>query len=137
MKNHITASVEFYFKGKKYSASIELDLDQQMQAGGKIPDLYPLLARKINLDLYSYEYEIMLSETIHYHHAGGLAKNFIIDNSLDSNGFEQAWKEKNVLKTLQEIAKQYLDIDDLQQQADIKNALLAAYYQGSRTQSEE
>jgi len=136
MKNQITACVEFYFKGNKYSASIELDLDQHMQATGKVPDLYPMLARGINLDLYSYEYEIMLSETIFYKNASGLVENFIIDNVLDNNGFEQAWKERNVIKTLQTIAKQYLNIDDLHQHTEVKNALLAAYYHGSRTHAE-
>ena len=63
MSNYITASVEFYFKGEKHGASIELDMDQHMHASGELPDLYPLLAKAMNIGAYSYEYEMMLAET--------------------------------------------------------------------------
>ena len=69
MSNHITASVEFYFKGEKFTAAIELDLDQHMQNAGKLPALYPLLAKAINLDPYSYEYEMMQAEVIFFNNA--------------------------------------------------------------------
>jgi len=131
--NTITASVEFYFRGNKIVASIQLDLDQHMQAAGKLPALFPLLARAANLDPYSYEYEMMQAEIIHYSHAQGLVEKFVFDNVLDIPAFEQAWQENRVIETMQQIAKQYLDIDDLNQQADIKKALLAAYHCGAET----
>ena len=71
MSNFITASVEFYFKGEKHGASIELDMDQHMHASGELPDLYPILAKAMDLGAYSYEYEMMLAETIMFSDAKG------------------------------------------------------------------
>ena len=34
MSNHITANVEFYYKGEKITASIEIDVDHYMQTAG-------------------------------------------------------------------------------------------------------
>jgi len=132
MSNHITASVEFYFKGEKYSASIELDMDQHMHASGELPDLYPILAKAMALGAYSYEYEMMLAETIMFSDAKGLVADFVSDGILDLAAFNDAWSESIVIEKLQDIAKQYLSIDDINQETDLKNALIAAYRLGEK-----
>ena len=130
MSNHITASVEFYFRGNKITSSIELDIDAHMQSAGKLPDLYPLLARAANLDPYSYEYEMMQTEAILYNNAKGLIAEHVEDGLFDFNSFEAAWVEIQTLDKLQKIAQDVLSIDDLQQHPKIKNALLNAYRLG-------
>ena len=132
MNNHITASVEFYFKGKKLSSSIELNLDQYLQTAGKLPALYPLLARAIDLDLYSYEYEMMQAETIIFSQAKGLVTDYVNEGSLDFKAFEAAWSENSVIEKLQKIVKQNLSID-LQQHSELKNTLLKAYQLGKES----
>jgi len=132
MSNHITASVEFYFKGEKISSSIDLDMDPHMQATGRLPNLYPLLARAIDLGLYSYEYEMMQAEEILYNNAKGLIAEHINEGSLDFDSFEAEWSEAQTLDKLQGIAQQHLSIDDLQQHVDLKNALLEAYRLGEK-----
>ncbi len=136
MSNHITASVEFYYKGDKLSATIELDLDQHMQATGQLPELYPLLAKALNLDLYSYEYEMMQAEVIFFNNAKGLVAEHLDEGLLDIAAFETAWIENTLLEKLQEIAQRHLSIDDLQQQPDVKNALLEACQLGKDTVSQ-
>ena len=132
MSNYITASVEFYFKGEKHGASIELDMDQHMHASGKLPDLYPILAKAMDLGPYSYEYEMMLAETIMFSDAKGLITDFVSEGILDLAAFNNAWAESIIIEKLQDIAKQYLSIDDINQQPDLKSALLAAYQQGKK-----
>ncbi len=132
MSNHITASVEFYFKGEKHSASIELDMDQHMQASGELPDLFPVLAQAMNIGAYSYEYEMMLAETIIFSNAKGLVADFVSEGILDLAAFNDAWSESIVIEKLQDIAKQYLSIDDINQETDLKNALIAAYRLGEK-----
>ena len=132
MSNYITASVEFYFKGEKHGASIELDMDQHMHASGKLPDLYPILAKAMDLGAYSYEYEMMLAETIMFSDAKGLITDFVSEGILDLAAFNNAWAESIIIEKLQDIAKQYLSIDDINQQPDLKSALLAAYQQGKK-----
>lgn len=132
MSNHITASVEFYYKGEKHSASIELDMDQYMHTSGELPDLYPILAQAMNIGAYSYEYEMMLAETIMFSDAKGFIADFVNEGMLDLTAFNDAWSESIVIEKLQDIAKQYLSIDDINQQPDLKSALLAAYQQGKK-----
>ncbi len=136
MNNHITASVEFYYKGEKLTAAIELDLDQHMQNAGKLPTLFPLLAKAINLDPYSYEYEMMQAEVIFFNNAKGLVAEHLDEGLLDIAAFETAWIENTLLEKLQEIAQRHLSIDDLQQQPDVKNALLEACQLGKDTVSQ-
>ena len=132
MSNYITASVEFYFKGEKHSASIELEMDQHMHASGELPYLYPLLAQSMNIGAYSYEYEMMLAETIMFNDAKGLIADFVNDGILDLAAFNVAWSESITIEKLQDIAKQYLSIDDINQQPDLKNALFEAYRLGQK-----
>jgi hypothetical protein len=136
MSNHITASVEFYYKGEKLSATIELDLDQHMQAAGQLPELYPLLAKALNLDLYSYEYEMMQAEAILFNDAKGLVAEHVNEGLFDFESFKTAWAEAQTLEKLQEIAQRHLSIDDLHQQPDLKNALLEACQLGKDTTSQ-
>ena len=135
MSNHITASVEFFFKGEKISSSIELDVDPHMQATGRLPDLYPLLARAINLGLYSYEYEMMQAEEILYNNAIGLIAEHVNEGSFDFDSFETAWVEAQMLDKLQDIAQRNLSVDDILQQPELKNALLEAYQLGVKAKA--
>ncbi|NOX09919.1 MAG: hypothetical protein GXP22_10630 [Gammaproteobacteria bacterium] len=130
MSNRITAFVAFYFKGNEISASIEMDLNSYMEAGGKLPALYPLLARSINIDLYSYEYEMMQVEQVRFRDAQGLVVDHVCDEILDIISFEQAWKERRVLMQLQLIARDKMGVDDLEHNPDLKEALLDAWRLG-------
>jgi hypothetical protein len=130
MSNHITASVEFYFKGEKLTSSIELALDPHMEATGELPELYPLLAQAINLGFYSYEYEMMQAEAIVYSNGKGLVAEHINEGCLDLETFRKIWLENSVIEKLQTIAQQHLPTEDLQQNSGLKNALLDAYRLG-------
>ena len=130
MSNYITASVEFYFKGEKITSSIELDIDPHMHATGQLPDLYPLLARAINLSFYSYEYEMMQAESIQFSQAEGLVADFIVDGQLDIQAFEPAWREHTILSQLQDIAKGHMAIEDLQEHPELEKALREAFQLG-------
>ena len=51
---------------------------------------------------------------------------------LDLAAFNNAWAESIIIEKLQDIAKQYLSIDDINQQPDLKNALFEAYRLGQK-----
>ena len=86
----------------------------------------------MDLGPYSYEYEMMLAETIMFSDAKGLITDFVSEGILDLAAFNNAWAESIIIEKLQDIAKQYLSIDDINQQPDLKSALLAAYQQGKK-----
>lgn len=130
MKNMITASIKFSFKGINYTPSIALDIGKYLQSKGSVSGLYALIARENNIDLYSYEYEIMQAEGIQFNQAEGLVANFIVDGNLDIQAFESAWCEHTMLTQLQDIAKRHMAIDDLQQHSELEAALRETYRLG-------
>jgi hypothetical protein len=133
MSNYITASVEFFFKGNRISSSIELSLDPYMQSTGKIPNLFPLLAKAGGLDVYSYEYEMMQAEEINFSNAEGMVADFVSEGKFDIEAFTEAWMENKLLEELQKIAHLNLAVNNLQNQPDLKQALLEAYRLGAAT----
>lgn len=133
MSHRITAFVAFYFKGSEIAASVDLDLDHHMQDAGKIPLLYPLLARSVSMDIYSYEYEMMQTESIRFRDARGIVADYIHDEILDIEGFEQAWKKQRVLTQLQSIVKCRMGLDDLDRNPELKEALLDAWRLGTKS----
>lgn len=130
MTNKITASVEFYFKGKAFKPSVDLDLDLIMKQHGALPDLHHLLAEKDNIDTYSYEFEIMLVEELKFSNAEGDAVQFLTDHQFDQHAFIQHWNEQNILSQLAPNLKQELNIDDIEQNQALKAVILKAYYLG-------
>lgn len=135
MKNTITASIHFSFKGEKYSPAITIELDEYLQSSDKIPNLYPLIAKENDFDLYSYEYEMMQAQEIVFSNAQGFVADFIHNGLLDFEAFQAAFFENKVLNQLQNIAKEKMQIGDLQQHPDLKQALLKAYHLGKKNQN--
>lgn len=112
-----------------------IDLDTDIQTKGGFDSLYPLLANSNNIDLYSYEYEMMLAEELIFSGATGLAEAFLEDGKFDLAGFQQAVHDEGVTQVLSEIASTHLSVDDLSSQPDLKAALLEAYKLGQKYQS--
>ena len=133
MKNQISISLVFYFKGKKYSPSMVIDLNTQTQTQNNYESLYTLLANNNNIDLYSYEYEMMLAEELVFSDATGLAKLFIKNGKFDFIAFNQAQHDEIITDAISKIASEHLSIDDLSSRPDIKSALLEAYKLGQKS----
>ena len=133
MSNLVKASVVFCYKGETLSPSITIELDEYLQVSDTLPDLYPIIAKANNHDLYSYEFEMMQSQSIVFSEATGLVAEFIIDGLLDIEAFIQAWKDLQCLDALANIANDILSVDDLEKNPDLKQALLEAYKLGQST----
>lgn len=131
MKNSITATIEFYFKGERFAPSITLDLDKHIQANGCLPNFYSLIAINNNIDLYSYEYEMMQSEQISITDAQGLVKEYIEDGILDTEAFESAWQEHKALQDIQSIVEKNMGISNLEEHPELKETLLEVYRLGA------
>jgi len=128
--NKITVSIEFSYKGEYIKPSAVLDLDDIMKKHHTIPPLHQYLATLHNIDSYSYEYEMLLAEDVHFSDAEGPVANFMTDGQLDQIAFEHDWFEQALFTQLDPIIKQQLNIDDINQQPDLKSVLLAAYQMG-------
>lgn len=135
MKNIVTASIKFSFKGENHNPSLRLDLNDYMRTSGLFPNLYPLIAKENNFDMYSYEYEMMQAEQIIFSDAEGLIENFIVDGVLDTDAFAAAYLEEKILEKLVLISERHMTINDLSQHPELKQALLEAYHLGKQSVS--
>jgi hypothetical protein len=131
--NHIDISLEFDFKGEHYTPTASLDLDEHIRREGGLPQLHQILAKRNNIDLMSYQYEIMLEDEVRVTHAQGLVADFVTDGRLDEAGFLHAWHEQQMSEQLHAVAQQYLGIDDLQAKPELKKALAAAFTLGKKS----
>ena len=135
MKNIITASIHFSFKGKELSPSLTVELDPYLEGGGSFPNLCGLIAKANDHDLYSYEYEMMQAAEIKYSDAPGLGAEYLTNGQLDVEAFEKTWNENKALTKLLSIAEEHMNITDFSQHIELKKALLDAYMLGKKDEA--
>lgn len=132
MKNSIDVRVEFSFRGDTYSPSATIDLDAMMVKGGELSDLHGFLATQHGIDTYSYTYEVMEAHELEFYNARGLAEQCLEGVIFDIQHFQQLWRENKEYSLLADIAKQFLDIERLDEHKEIKAALIAAFEEGKK-----
>ena len=130
MKNTVDATVTFSFKGETYTPSTTIDLDALMREHGSLPRLHYILAMTNKIDTYSYLYEVMEQSPIRFVNARGPVAGFVEDEALDIEGFQMQWQQNQIIGVLQSIASRELNIDDLENHPELKNALIEAYHCG-------
>ena len=110
-----------------------VDLDAHVQTNSGFDSLYPLLATSSNIDLYSYEYEMLLAEELVFSGATGLAEAFLEDGQFDLAAFQQALHDEGITEVISKIANTHLSVDDLSSQPDLKAALIEAFKLGQKS----
>jgi hypothetical protein len=98
-----------------------------MNQYGGLPDLYSLLAEQQQIDNYSYEYEMMLAEDIHYSQPNGLAEQCLNEGKFNLDLFIQLWHENQLMTKLKPVLRQQLNIDDIEQHPELKKVLIHTY----------
>ncbi len=107
-----------------------IDLDALMREHGSLPRLHHILAMTNDIDTYSYLYEVMEQSPIRFVNAQGAVADFVDNEALDIEGFQQQWRQSRIIDMLQSIASRELSVDDLENHPELKNALLEAYHCG-------
>lgn len=130
MKNTVTISIKFFYKGDEHSPSVTIELDEIILTTNDLSHFYPILAKENNYDMYSYEYEMMQAEPLHFSNPQGLIADFISDNALDITAFVAAWKKDLRMTQLSVIAKETMDINNLNEHPELADALLQAFELG-------
>lgn len=134
MKNSITAFVEFYFKGEKFTPSMVIDLDAVMtRQGSFIPEaLHRTIAQHNGIGSYSYELEVMESEEIQYKDPQGFTQDFFDNGQFDIPRFSTYWQREDIRDKLTSVANQHLGIDSPKIDDKLFDALAAAYQLGQQ-----
>ena len=128
--NTVRARLAFSFKGETHELDAAFDLDSLVTGEGEEPDFHHLLAQAGGIDPYSYLYEVLESHEIGFSDPTGLAVNCCHDGRLDWSALEQLRREEPELRAVKAIAERMLGVADLDERADLKAALLAAYRAG-------
>ena len=132
MKNAIRVSLEFSFKGETYSPSAVVDLDQ-LDPGQGPPDWHALVAKRCQIDTYSYMYEIMQASEPRFSDAEGLAEPYLQNSRFDFDGYRQSRQQAEIVEQLADIAKRLLDVDSLKDHPALEEALVQAYLLGRQS----
>jgi hypothetical protein len=130
VKNTIRVSAPFSFKGETFKPTTILDLGQLIKKDGLIPDLHHMLAAHNDVDTYSYAFEVMQQSELYFDNATGLAGEYLQDGCFDFQAYITKSEEIELHSQLQQIAKDTLNIDDLTEEPEIKDALIHAYQLG-------
>jgi hypothetical protein len=128
--NILRARLDFSFKGEPYELDTTLDLDRCSAEPGEAPNFHLLLAKAGGIDPYSYLYEVLESHEIEFSEATGVAALCCRDGQFDWPEFERLRQEEQDMKVVRGIAERTLGVGDLDELADLKTALLAAYRAG-------
>lgn len=126
--NTIRARLAFSFKGEDIALETIIDLDRC--DGEDTPNFHQWLARAGNIDPYSYQYEVLESEEIAFDQPTGLAVACCAEGSFDWPAFANLRRDAGDLEVVRAVARQTLGSDNLDADARLKAALLAAYRAG-------
>lgn len=132
MENSIRVSLEFSFRGETHAPAAVIDLDT-IDSDAGTPDWHAILARFNQIDTYSYAFEVMQAAELRFSDATGAASAYLADGSFDFDGFIQARGERQTISLLQDIAREVLAIDNLDDEPAIRLALLKAFELGKRS----
>jgi len=126
------ASVEFYFKGEKFSPSTVVDLDAFFQSQQGVEFFYLALAKSADIGLHSYELDVMMSETITFSQPTGIAVDFVEQGKVDWQGLNIKWQEHVCLKSVEGIAETLLNVEKAIDKPTLLAALMQAYSLGKK-----
>lgn len=130
MANSIDAFIEFSFKGENYEFHSTLDLDQQLERHMSLESMHHVLAVEHGIDTYSYLFEVMQIADIQYNNPQGRAVDYVHDGDFDFEAYADENETIALLAPLQAIALREMGVEDLEQQPQLKQALLRAYRLG-------
>ena len=137
MKNSIVVTIPFSFKGEELAPSSVIDLDQFCEQGHPLTILHQHVATENKIGKYSYEYEVIESSSLIFSDATGLAIEFCKGGQFDLEAYKKYIEEIQIMSSLQSIALEVMGINNLEQHADLKEALLRAYRKGKPIEKQE
>lgn len=126
--NTVRARLSFSFKGEDIALESIIDLDRCDDEAA--PNFHHWLARAGDIDPYSYQYEVLESEEIAFDQPTGLAVACCAAGCFDWPTFVLLRKEERDLEVVRAVALRTLGISDIDADAKLKAALLAAYRAG-------
>ena len=142
MKNTITLTIPFSFKGEDHVPSSKINLDDFCLQNQHLEAPYHevfchTVATENNIDRYSYEYEVLHAAPHHFSEATGIAKDYVVDGQFDMAGFTENLRQVQVMNILQAIASKMMGINNLEAHERLQQALREAFEAGKNRNHEK
>ena len=130
MKNRVRVSATFSFRGETFHPELVLDLDELPPESLEPEALYPMLAAANGIDPYSYEYEVLEVTPLEFDQPEGVVADHLHDGQLDFDALKAALADARLRSRLEEIAREHLGIEKLEEMPGLEAALRAAWEAG-------
>ena len=127
-KHSLLASLSFDFQGKHYALQSVIDIEKNIFHKDFYQSIYLQIAQENDIDLYSYQLEVMMDQTIDFSNAKGCAKGCIDNSGVNLDQLRQHYDNVVCSEHLEVVATNYLGSSEVTQ--NVKKALIEAYKLG-------
>ncbi len=128
--NTVTAKVEFDYQGQHYELKNVIDIDHVIYHDDFFNSVYLSIAKANDIDLYSYQLEIMLDQGISFYNEKGCVVGCVKDGNLDLALLKEQHQQAECIPKVELIMNQYIPKD--QHSEALTKALTAAYFLGKK-----
>ncbi|MGE4594718.1 MAG: hypothetical protein AAEF23_04265 [Gammaproteobacteria bacterium] len=124
----LLASLSFDYQGKSHTLQSVINIENIISHEDFYQSIYLQLAQEHDIDLYSYQLEIMMDQTIQFSQAKGCAEGCIDNQSLDLVLLRQRYEQVFCLEQIEVVTAKHLNSSEMTE--GVKKALIEAYQLG-------
>lgn len=125
--NTVTASIDFDYQGQHYALKNTLDIDHIIYHDDFYQSVYASIAKANDIDLYSYQLEVMMDQGIVFSNEKGCVQGCVTDGVLDLELLREVHQKVECLPVIQPL------INKFKADNDITSALVEAYLLGKKS----
>ena len=126
--NIVTARIDFDYQGQHHELKTVIDIDHIVIQEDFFNLVYMSIAKANNIDMYSYQLEVMLDQSIIFYNEKGCVKGCIENGKLDLERLKQQYQVAECIPKAELIMNQHIPKD--QHNESVTKALTAAYLLG-------
>ncbi|QKQ24207.1 hypothetical protein HUE58_03465 [Candidatus Ruthia endofausta] len=126
--NTVTVNIDFDYQGQHYELKDVIDIDHIIYHEDFYHCVYLSIAQSNNIDLHSYQLEIMMDQTIVFSNEKGCVQGCVSQGVLDLVLLKKAYQKVECLPVIERIIQQH--IPKLECSDNITKALVDAYILG-------
>ena len=124
----LLAYLSFDYQGKSYALQSVINVESIIFHEDFYQSIYLQLAQDHDIDLYSYQLEVMMDQAIRFSNARGCAEGCIGNQSLDLELLRQHYEQVLCLEKIEVVAEKHLDSGEMTE--GVRKALIEAYQLG-------
>ncbi len=126
--NTVAVNIDFDYQGQHYALKDVINIDHIIYHENFYHCVYLSIAQSNNIDLHSYQLEIMMDQTIVFSNEKGCVQGCVSQGILDLVLLKEAYQKVECLPVIERIIQQH--IPKLEHSDNITKALVDAYILG-------